>query len=67
MRKVSTTWSLQQTTQAEEPNPGETGQDEHQDSSAEDGEDQLKRDILDAALPFVHSYGWSQEAIAQGK
>ncbi|XP_068208723.1 ubiquinone biosynthesis protein COQ9-B, mitochondrial-like isoform X3 [Palaemon carinicauda] len=31
-----------------------------------DGEDQLRREILDAALPYVHSFGWSQDALAQG-
>ncbi|KAK7070680.1 Ubiquinone biosynthesis protein coq9, mitochondrial [Halocaridina rubra] len=34
--------------------------------SAEDAEDELRNSILDAALPFVHSYGWSQDALAQG-
>lgn len=33
---------------------------------AEEGEDQLRKEILDAALPFVHAYGWSQDSLAQG-
>lgn len=33
---------------------------------AEEGEDQLRKEILDAALPFVHTYGWSQDSLAQG-
>lgn len=31
-----------------------------------DGEQQIKEEILQASLPFVHSLGWSQDAIAQG-
>ncbi|XP_063882834.1 ubiquinone biosynthesis protein COQ9, mitochondrial-like isoform X2 [Scylla paramamosain] len=31
-----------------------------------DGEQQLKEEILQASLPFVHTHGWSQDAIAQG-
>ncbi|XP_064104773.1 ubiquinone biosynthesis protein COQ9-B, mitochondrial-like [Macrobrachium nipponense] len=33
---------------------------------ASDAEDQLRREILDASLPFVHSFGWSQDALSQG-
>lgn len=33
---------------------------------SEEGEYEVRKQILDAALPFVHSYGWSQEAIVQG-
>ena len=32
-----------------------------------DGEQQLRDDILQASLPFVHTLGWSQDAIAEGK
>lgn len=53
---------------AEEAN----GADESQPKSGErheagaDGEQQLKEEILHASLPFVHSLGWSEDAIAQG-
>ncbi|XP_050715036.1 ubiquinone biosynthesis protein COQ9, mitochondrial-like isoform X2 [Eriocheir sinensis] len=48
------------------------GADEPGPKSAEggepgpDGEQQLKEEILEASLPFVHSLGWSEDAIAQG-
>ncbi|KAK4295091.1 hypothetical protein Pmani_032324 [Petrolisthes manimaculis] len=32
----------------------------------EEGEYEVRQQILDAALPFVHSYGWTQESIVQG-
>lgn len=36
-------------------------------TDTEEGEYEVRKQILDAALPFVHTYGWSQEAIVQGK
>ncbi|KAK3879403.1 hypothetical protein Pcinc_016023 [Petrolisthes cinctipes] len=35
-------------------------------TDTEEGEHEVRQQILDAALPFVHSYGWTQESIIQG-
>jgi len=32
----------------------------------EDGEDQLRTEILNASLPFVHAHGWTAESLASG-
>ncbi|XP_047468725.1 ubiquinone biosynthesis protein COQ9, mitochondrial-like isoform X2 [Penaeus chinensis] len=61
-------WRKEETAQGE---GASTGQDafESESSSEEDydaGEDQLRAEILNAAMPFIYSHGWSQEAIAQG-
>ncbi|XP_069940025.1 ubiquinone biosynthesis protein COQ9, mitochondrial isoform X3 [Cherax quadricarinatus] len=40
--------------------------DDSLDDANKGTEEQLKHQILEAALPFVHSRGWSQDAIAQG-
>lgn len=66
-----------QTSSALQSHAGEAaaaaGADEPGPESAEggepgpDGEQQLKEEILEASLPFVHSLGWSEDAIAQGR
>lgn len=68
-RTLSTSQSFGQTLQTEEPDLGEphAQQEEEHEGGAEDAEEQLKQDILDAALPFVHTFGWSSDAIAQGE
>ncbi|XP_042232684.1 ubiquinone biosynthesis protein COQ9-B, mitochondrial-like isoform X2 [Homarus americanus] len=69
VRTSCASWSHEQTTQSKEQNFAESStphDEESFDHGTEDGEAQLRSHILNAALPFVHSYGWSPDAIAQG-
>ena len=43
------------------------GEEESTEEAEEEiNEDQIRINILNAALPFVHAYGWSSEAISNG-
>ncbi|XP_042868289.1 ubiquinone biosynthesis protein COQ9, mitochondrial-like [Penaeus japonicus] len=63
------TWNKEEATKTEENSTYQDASSESESSSEEDydaGEDELRAEILNAAMPFVYSHGWSQEAIAQG-
>ncbi|XP_042855284.1 ubiquinone biosynthesis protein COQ9, mitochondrial-like, partial [Penaeus japonicus] len=63
------TWNKEEATKTEEKSTYQDASSESESSSEEDydaGEDELRAEILNAAMPFVYSHGWSQEAIAQG-
>ncbi|XP_071518869.1 ubiquinone biosynthesis protein COQ9, mitochondrial-like isoform X3 [Panulirus ornatus] len=61
-------WNSDHTAQSREQDFGDSlpPEEESFDDGTEEGEENLRHQILEASLPFVHSYGWSQDAIAQG-